>query len=86
MRRHPTRLGSVILLSTACILIGASAERASAQDGREESQVFVSPLEGEQEVPARDTHARGVAVYTLDRDETKVTFRLTVANIAGSTP
>ena len=77
MRHHP-RLGTVLLLSTACILMGAFAASAWAPDG---SANFVSPLSGEDEVPPRDTKAVGIAVFHLSKDETELDYRLNVARI-----
>lgn len=61
--------------------MGSFADRALAQTDLKDSSVFVSPLEGEQEVPARASNATGLAVYTLNKDGTGLDFRLNVANI-----
>ena len=42
---------------------------------------FVATLSGDQEVPARDTQARGVATFKLRDDGTALAFKLNVANI-----
>jgi len=42
---------------------------------------FVATLSGGQEVPARDTPARGVATFKLRQDGTALAFKLNVANI-----
>lgn len=42
---------------------------------------FVAHLDGNQEVPARATHAVGQAVFQLSADETELSFQLIVANI-----
>jgi hypothetical protein len=42
---------------------------------------FVATLSGGQEVPARDTQARGVATFKLRQDGTALEFKLNVANI-----
>ena len=42
---------------------------------------FVATLSGGQEVPARDTQARGVATFKLRADGTALAFKLNVANI-----
>ena len=42
---------------------------------------FVATLSGGQEVPARDTQARGVATFKLNGDGTALRFKLNVANI-----
>jgi len=45
------------------------------------SQNFVAPLSGREEVPARDTNARGVATFNLSKDGTELSYKLIVANI-----
>ena len=42
---------------------------------------FVATLSGGQEVPARDTQARGVATFKLRADGAALRFKLNVANI-----
>ena len=42
---------------------------------------FVATLSGNQEVPARDTQARGVATFKLREGGTALAFKLNVANI-----
>jgi CHRD domain len=42
---------------------------------------FVATLSGDQEVPPRDTQARGVATFKLRADGTALEFKLNVANI-----
>ncbi len=42
---------------------------------------FVATLSGNEEVPARDTQARGLAKIQVSPDGTTLTFRLVVANI-----
>jgi CHRD domain len=42
---------------------------------------FVATLSGGQEVPARDTHAVGVATFKLREDGTALHFKLNVADI-----
>jgi hypothetical protein len=42
---------------------------------------FVAPLSGDQEVPARDTRAVGVATLKLSNDGTALEFKVNVANI-----
>ncbi len=42
---------------------------------------FVSPLEGDQEVPARQTEASGQAIFRLSDDQSTLTYRLIVDNI-----
>ncbi len=42
---------------------------------------FVSPLSGAEEVPARDTNARGNAIFHVNAAETELHYKLIVANI-----
>jgi hypothetical protein len=42
---------------------------------------FVATLSGDQEVPARDTRAVGVAKFKLSKDGTALEFKVNVANI-----
>jgi len=44
-------------------------------------QNFVAPLAGNQEVPARDTNARGLATFQLNADGTELSFILIASNI-----
>lgn len=57
--------------SLSALLIASAVHAAS----------FVSPLTGDEEVPARDTKARGNAVYDVNADGTELSFKLIVANI-----
>ena len=40
-----------------------------------------APLSGKEEVPARDTRARGSATFQVSPDGSQITYRLVVANI-----
>jgi CHRD domain len=62
-----------ILLTTLLVLVLAPA--AAAGDN------FVATLSGDDEVPARDTHAVGVATFKLGADGTALAFKVNVANI-----
>ena len=46
-----------------------------------EQKNFVAPLSGDQEVPARDTQATGVATFKLREDGAALLFKINVANI-----
>ncbi len=61
------------------VLLLALTGVASADPG--ESKNFVAPLSGANEVPARETLARGNAVLHLSEDGTQLSFKLIVANI-----
>src|SRR5262245_27419267 len=62
---------SVLVLSLALI---AFAGVAYASD-------FLSPLSGDEEVPARDTNARGNAIYKVSDDGLSISYRLIATNI-----
>jgi CHRD domain len=62
-----------ILLITVLLL--ALAPSASAKDN------FVATLSGDEEVPARDTQAVGVAKFKLREGGTALTFKVNVSNI-----
>jgi hypothetical protein len=66
---------TIVLVLTAALAILALAPTASAGDN------FVAPLSGDQEVPARDTPATGVAKFKLREDGTVLQFKLNVENI-----
>jgi CHRD domain len=57
------------------MLVLALAPAAVAGDN------FVAPLSGDEEVPARDTQAVGVATFKLRDDGAALEFKLNVANI-----
>jgi CHRD domain len=46
-----------------------------------DAQSFVAPASGDQEVPPRDTRARGTAIFHVNEDGTELHFKLIVANI-----
>jgi CHRD domain len=63
----------IILLIAGLLL--ALAPAASAKD------IFVATLSGDEEVPARDTQAVGVAKFKLSKDGSALSFKVNVANI-----
>ena len=62
-----------------CALVVAMLGVGTASPG--ENRNFVVALSGGDEVPPRDTHARGVAIFHLSHDGTELAFKLIVANI-----
>jgi hypothetical protein len=42
---------------------------------------LIAPLSGEEEVPARETHARGVAVFQLNEEGTELRYKLVTGRI-----
>lgn len=60
-------------LAISCFLLSFAAMAHGAS--------FVSPLSGDEEVPARDTKARGNAVYDVNEDGTEIHFRVVATNI-----
>ena len=69
------RLLVVLAATTAALTIAiASVTAASPRN-------FVTPLSGAEEVPARDTLARGAAVFQLSADGSSMSWRLIASNI-----
>jgi hypothetical protein len=66
---------TIVLVLTAALAVLALAPTASAGDN------FVAPLSGDDEVPARDTQAVGVATFKLREDGTALLYKINVANI-----
>ena len=67
---------AILLALMGGLLVGVLGSTVSAQP-----TTFRSVLSGGDEVPARDTLARGVATFRLDAGGTELGFRLVVANI-----
>ena len=66
--------GGLAALLLALAIVGL----ATASDDQKN---FVAALSGDQEVPARDTQATGVATFKLRDDGTALLFKINVANI-----
>jgi hypothetical protein len=66
---------TIVFVLTAVLAVLTLAPSASA------SETFVATLSGDEEVPARDTLAVGVAVFHLSEDGTALEFKINVANI-----
>jgi hypothetical protein len=66
---------TIVLVVMLALGLLAVAPSALAGDN------FVATLSGDQEVPARDTQARGVATFKLREDGTALAFKVNVANI-----
>ena len=64
------------LLMALLMLALVAGPVAAAGDDRN----FVSPLQGENEVPAVDTRTVGVATFKLNEAETELSYKLIVAN------
>jgi len=67
---------AIVLALTGGLLVGVLGSSVSAQP-----ITFRAVLSGGDEVPARDTLARGVATFRLDAEGTELGFQLVVANI-----
>jgi len=67
----------LIVPLVAVLAMVALAAAASAGENRN----FVAVLSGGEEVPAVDTHARGLAHFQLNQDGDELAFKLIVANI-----
>jgi CHRD domain len=68
------------LISFAAFLV-ALAMTCPAVAQPPEAGNFVAHLSGDEEVPARDTLARGQAIFHLSKDGTSLAYMLIVANI-----
>ena len=66
---------TIVLVGMLALGLLALAPAARAGDN------FVATLSGDQEVPARDTQARGVATFKLREGGTALGFKVNVANI-----
>lgn len=67
---------AIVLALMGGLLVGVLGSTVSAQP-----TTFRAVLSGGDEVPARDTGARGVATFQLNAEGTELGFRLVVANI-----
>jgi hypothetical protein len=65
------------LVVVVTVALGLAAPSATAQP-----TTFRTTLSGAEEVPPRDTPARGVAVFRLSADGTELSYRIVVTNIA----
>jgi hypothetical protein len=66
---------TIVLVGMLALGLLAVAPSALAGDN------FVATLSGDQEVPARDTQAVGVATFKLRQDDAALRFKVNVANI-----
>jgi hypothetical protein len=66
---------TIVLVGMLALGLLAVAPSAVASDN------FVATLSGDQEVPARDTQAVGVATFKLREDGTALAFKVNVANL-----
>ena len=69
------RLTVALAVSAAVLAIAIASTTAASPT------MYVTPLSGEEEVPIRDTRARGAAVFQLSPDGTELSFRLIASNI-----
>jgi len=67
--------GMIALVFTVALGLLTLVSSASASDN------VVAPLSGDEEVPARDTQATGVAKFKLREDGAALLFKVNVANI-----
>ena len=67
---------AMYLALVVTLALGIAAPSATAQPA-----AFRAVLSGADEVPPRDTGARGVATFLVSSDDTEIGFRLVVANI-----
>jgi CHRD domain-containing protein len=70
------RVLRVLTLSLATLLAAVTARAA---------EFIAAPLSGSEEVPARETKARGNATFRLSQDGQSITYRLVASNIENVT-
>jgi len=61
---------------------GAIDAEISAFDTSDSNRNFIGILSGREEVPARETHGRGVAKFKVSKDGRSIHYKLIVANIS----
>ena len=71
-----SRRWSIAVGALAITLVVAITTAAAAPP-----RMFVTPLSGAEEVPARQTLGRGVAIFQLSSDGTELSYRLIASNI-----
>jgi CHRD domain len=75
MEKEARMRRTIVLVGMLALGLLAQAPSAVAGDN------FVATLSGAQEVPPRDTHARGVTTFKLRQDGAALAFKLNVANL-----
>lgn len=65
----------LFLLMPLLVLVGISVATAGT------NRNFVTPLSGSEEVPPHDIQSRGVAIFHVSDDGTRVDYRLNASNI-----
>jgi hypothetical protein len=68
------RARTIGLVAAAILLTGGSALAANSKN-------FGTHLHGDEEFPARETHAQGQATFKVSEDGTAIHYKLNVANI-----
>lgn len=67
----------IVLLATCALVLAAAVPVYGLGQGKN----FVAPLSGDEEVPAVDTRASGLAKFQLSSDGTELRYRLIASNI-----
>lgn len=75
---HVSRRVATVVAATGLTLGAAVGLSTSSQAA---SATFTTPMSGAEEVPAVDTHARGVATFQLSNDGTELSYRVIASNI-----
>ena len=70
-----------LLIGVVALALVSTAFAVAAVRADEGTTSWVAVLAGENEVPARDTNARGVAISPLSEDGQSIHYKLIVANI-----
>ncbi len=73
--------GKLLLMVIGAAVVMAVMAVPVARADEQSSTAFQAVLAGANEVPPRDTHARGLAHFELSADGTSISYRLIAANI-----
>jgi len=74
-------MNKIRLLPIVLIVLSMLFTTSAAYASSDASRNFVAPLSGDEEVPSRDTNARGLAHFKLSKDGTELSYKLIAANI-----
>jgi hypothetical protein len=82
-KRKESKYGMIAGLTLAVIMASGAVlpQLGTASANVTQKATFVAHLSGDEEVPARDTSARGAAIFMLSEDGTALQYKLIVANI-----
>jgi hypothetical protein len=79
VRQEEMPMSRRLLIALAAVALSLTAFVGAASGAP--PQMFVTPLNGGEEVPPRETNAHGVAIFQLSPDGTTMSYRLIASNI-----